>query len=662
MSQHLSEICALLVRHLICKTLLEHDRLQLRHLVRIAGISPRHTKHGLAVLINHRLVSFHPPGPVDETYYEADKLQIYNLVRLGRSSELVYNRYGAPAADILQVSQCFGLATASQLVDEAKNSTQANQSEGADLGNDCRTSLAPSVDDFQTQVKQLCERHFLEAVTDLSFMSAVDLDLAAADWVRIHDARFAKGTSGPKKSSDFRDAVEAKKLKLKRGVESLESPSPSEDASALAGERDSPEEEDKPRKRRKTSKEAIAVADHREENARPVEKHRDSRPDAKVSGSSSAKVDCLKNSTSASSSPEEGMAYLHVNNLRVAQALRSNLLAEFAKRRLGEMVGWVYGALLQVLEEASVGDPSLIKDDVREFQNATADTSQVVGALDCTITNAILNDIEARDEFARKESLKVEDDAEHEHPKTQGPSKSSKHHKKQPINGLRSNKHRPEEKNEILRKAVNTQLHILADDPHEFVNYDKHFQKWSVDQKRLIDIMIQLEIERTINARFGPTATRMTRILHEKGNLEEKQIGQFGLVQQKELRTVLATMQEAGFVDVQEVPRDNARQPSRNIYLWTYDQGRTCSIVLERVYKTMSRLLQRYNYEQEIVTSAREKRQRTYIPERQESVLEPYEEAALAAWDAKEEKTLLQLSRLDELVLLFRDCADPGDL
>ena len=232
--------------------------------------------------------------------------------------------------------------------------------------------------------------------------------------------------------------------------------------------------------------------------------------------------------------------------------------------------------------------------------------------------------------------------------------------KPQPINGMHTQHVRTEAGNQILlQESVILHLEILVHDPQEFVHYDKHFKKYSVDHRRLIRVLIQHELERTINARFGPTATRMVRILYDKGKLEEKQIGQFGLVQQKELRAVLASMQEAGFIDVQEIPRDNSRQPSRSIYLWDYNHDRTRTLILERIYKTMSRLLQRLEHEKRNYENVLEKSERSDIKDRKDELLSEAEKDALATLEFKEEKLLLQLSRLDELVILFRDCIEP---
>jgi len=114
-------------------------------------------------------------------------------------------------------------------------------------------------------------------------------------------------------------------------------------------------------------------------------------------------------------------------------------------------------------------------------------------------------------------------------------------------------------------------------------------------------------------------------------------------------------MQEAGYVDTQEIPRDNSRQPSRTIYLWFYDQDRMRKLVLNDVYKAMSRLLQRIKVERERVHTVIEKAERLDVRGHEDKYLTKVEREALWAWRECEEKLLVQLSRQDDLVALLRD-------
>ena len=351
--------------------------------------------------------------------------------------------------------------------------------------------------------------------------------------------------------------------------------------------------------------------------------------------------------------------FLSIYHQRLILAHRSEILSRFAARRLSETASQVFNVVLRLLECETRKSTTTANGEEDAYLNIVASTSQIVDGLDDSTTATLLKASDVKDDHTNREEDKIED-ANVTARGTPKPLIPSAKLTKQPPNGIHEHKRRQDvTKREVLRQAVTAQLQILACDPLKFVHYDKHLKTVSVNHQRLMRNMMQFELERTINARFGPTAARMTRVLYDKGKLEEKQVGQLGLVQQKELRKMLALMQESGYMDVQEVPRDNSRQPSRNIYLWSYDQDHCRSVVLERVYKTMCRLLQRYEHEKMGVSSVLDKAQRTDVQGHEEEFLSKTEQAALRAWESKEEKLLVQLARLDELVMLFKDCLDP---
>lgn len=205
--------------------------------------------------------------------------------------------------------------------------------------------------------------------------------------------------------------------------------------------------------------------------------------------------------------------------------------------------------------------------------------------------------------------------------------------------------------------VVNQHLKLLAQDPHAFVRQTagRGQGEWTVDFELLAKDLIQFELEALLTARFGGNATRVVRILQKKGKLDEKQVGQFGLIRTKELRALLTAMQEAGYVDTQEVPRDTTRQPSRTIYLWLFDSNRCRQLVLNDIYKAMARLLQRIRVERNKMRGVLEKAERTDVVGHETEYLSKPELEALEAWRATEEKLLVQLDRQDDLVALFRD-------
>ena len=208
-------------------------------------------------------------------------------------------------------------------------------------------------------------------------------------------------------------------------------------------------------------------------------------------------------------------------------------------------------------------------------------------------------------------------------------------------------------------RTLDTRDHfrILAQKPHCFVRQVKgrRYGEWTVDFRRLVNRHKQTELENIILMKFGDIALRLMRILSEKGKLDERQISNLALIRPKESRATLSMMHEAGFLELQEVPRDVAHQPTRTIYLWFFDADRCTKMVLENIYKMMARLLQRIMSERQDIRPLLDKAERTDVVGHEERYLTLQERKSLQAWRNKEEKLLGQIMRLDRQVELLRD-------
>lgn len=178
---------------------------------------------------------------------------------------------------------------------------------------------------------------------------------------------------------------------------------------------------------------------------------------------------------------------------------------------------------------------------------------------------------------------------------------------------------------------------------------------WTVEFRHLARKLRHLELERIVESRYGDVALRVVRILRAKGKLDEKRLQEISLLPFKDLRQVLGLMQTAGFVDLQEVPRDALRQPSRTIYLWFYDPDRICSTILEDTYKSMSRCMQRLNFERSRLKDFLEKTERSDVKGNEDRYLTESEMQTLQQWRAKEALLLGEVARLDDMVAVMRD-------
>ncbi|GMG34558.1 unnamed protein product [Aspergillus oryzae] len=204
---------------------------------------------------------------------------------------------------------------------------------------------------------------------------------------------------------------------------------------------------------------------------------------------------------------------------------------------------------------------------------------------------------------------------------------------------------------------VDQHLCLLAQPPYSLTSKRmvSGLITWTVEFRHLARKLRHLELERIIEARYGDVALRVVRVLHDKGKLDEKRLQEISLLPFKDLRQVLASMQTGGFVDLQEVPRDALRQPSKTIFLWFYDPDRVGNSVLEDTYKAMSRCLQRLRFERSRLKEFLEKTERSDVKGNEERYLSEAELTLLGQWRAKEALLLGEVARLDEIVAVIRD-------
>jgi DNA-directed RNA polymerase III subunit RPC3 len=204
---------------------------------------------------------------------------------------------------------------------------------------------------------------------------------------------------------------------------------------------------------------------------------------------------------------------------------------------------------------------------------------------------------------------------------------------------------------------VDQHLQLLAQPPYKLCT--RHSQgtvpNWIVEFRRLARELRHLEIERIVGIKFGRIALRLIRILLARGKIDEKRLQELSLVSQKDLRQILAQMQESGYVDLQEIPKDAQRMPSRTVFLWVYDPDRVGRNLLHDTYKAMSRCLQRLRFERSRLKDFLDKTERLDLRENLDKYLSDAEKKALHEWREKEALILGEVFRLDDLVAVLRD-------
>jgi DNA-directed RNA polymerase III subunit RPC3 len=203
------------------------------------------------------------------------------------------------------------------------------------------------------------------------------------------------------------------------------------------------------------------------------------------------------------------------------------------------------------------------------------------------------------------------------------------------------------------KEHIKDHLRLLAQDDAGFLRLCGQGE-WTVDFEWLADFSRDVEVNSYIRENFGSEGHRIVKILRKFGKLEDKGLPHLALMTPKNLRTTLARMQMAGMVDIQAVPRDAGHTNARTIFLWHFDVERITEILLDKVYKAMSRHLQRLEIERRKASGIISLSQRADVVAGK-SALNAYQMGLLTEYRQLEAKFTIQLMRLDGLVGIFRD-------
>lgn len=197
-------------------------------------------------------------------------------------------------------------------------------------------------------------------------------------------------------------------------------------------------------------------------------------------------------------------------------------------------------------------------------------------------------------------------------------------------------------------------LLVLAESKQHFVRHCGQ-NEWTVDFGNLIQQLRYVELDTMIEDTFGRHGLRLTRILREKGKLDDKTLPAIALMRKPDVHVKMAEMEMAGFLEVQEVPRDNNRAANRTMFFWFFDEARTLKRVLDNSYKSMVRCLERLEVERYKKRAVLSLSERKDVQGKEEEMLrgDVYDEY-LEFLDI-EKKLLSQVSRLDDLVSVFQD-------
>ncbi|RWA09934.1 hypothetical protein EKO27_g5154 [Xylaria grammica] len=669
----------------IVATLLARGRSNVRDLALHTSLNPKQVRHGLALVIQHNLVFYQTDHETAATTYEANPQASYHLVRIGKILDVIDRKYGIMARNLVNDLLMLGHVEIAELVryhrlkhgppkvkingeqnhnhdhdhDPDDDFDNDNDLENGDLddsfnddthyvnGNGTAHGTADDAMPIQANevydtLAQLIAAGVVESVSVTMFQSPQDLKASVEQECM---KEFPNGIRGAKVMTEFDTMVKSQIKAI--GVE------------------------------RATMKRKL------QENAL-YEPSNIKRRKLANGGMSNG----FAGDSGGSILRDEPNMVVRLNLDKCLVELRNQKLTEHAEDFVGETTAQVFAGLLASLckkvyrcqhdqytimteeeEETYFTGVRVTSEEIFDHLSPGVDVSTGIGA-------ASEEDIDIR--FAEKirkyppqiqgshiqgtldegDEILGSDDEDYD--------RSGEHLKGTHVNGHRGSiaqngtkmggDYSGESQSSRAEQMRHMRQHllILTETKQQFVRHCGQ-NEWTVDFGPLIQQLRYVELDTMIEDNFGRQGLRLTRILREKGKLDDKTLPAMALMRKPDVHVKMAEMEMAGFLEVQEVPRDNNRAANRTMFFWFFDEARTIKRVLDNAYKSMVRCLERLEverYNKRAILSLADRRD---VQGKEEEMLRGDVYNEYLEFIEIEKKLLSQVSRLDDLVSVFQD-------
>jgi hypothetical protein len=127
------------------------------------------------------------------------------------------------------------------------------------------------------------------------------------------------------------------------------------------------------------------------------------------------------------------------------------------------------------------------------------------------------------------------------------------------------------------------------------------------------------------------------------------------MVTEDSARTACQLLQQAGWIEIIELPRTARREVTKSLWLWSYDVLKARQKCLADCYFSMSRLFIHLQKKRQDIEPAINKSERTDVQGNEDKFLSKEEKAALAKFARQTDLVTRQMIRMDELVAVMRD-------
>ncbi|TDZ34736.1 DNA-directed RNA polymerase III subunit RPC3 [Colletotrichum spinosum] len=619
---------------------LHKGRSTIAQLVQTTGLNPRQLRHGLGVLVQQGLVYHESDSNNTIGTYEANPDGCYNTIRIGKIIEMVGIEYGDDEKDVVQTIIQLGHARVSDLTQafEARNGTaNGSYTNGHTNGNSFKSNTnghdSHSSFDLHATLNRLVVAEIIDQVGPKTFRNPEDVYREIEDEV-------TKTTPGEKTTTRNKELLqqevskrlreardESKKLKRQLG------------RSAIF-----------PTKRRKLANgDSKRQASEWEDDVPRLEPH----------------------------------VVLRVNIEKCLVEIRNQSLAQYAADACGEITGQVYHTALRLLTQQSPRcklDSRMDLDDgegPNPNKQTTVTTLEILDHLDDFVDVSVGVGKATADQIDYQSAEKIRtapgeamydsDDSFDEAPQaSRAPARGQMNGARMVQSddsgdegdGSRETRVKFEEAAGGNRlDQLRQHLLLLAESRQGFLRHcgSQGRGQWTVDFKPLIDGLKETEMDAVIEQSFGRHGLRLTRILRDKGKLDEKMLPSTALMKKQDIQGKMLAMQMAGVVDVQEVPKDASRTATRTMFFWFFDVERTESQLVDDYYKAMLRCLQNldvHRYRERNILSFVERHD---VKGKEEEVMTAEHYNKYNDYLELQSKLLGQVMRLDDLISVFRD-------
>lgn len=680
--------------------LLARGRSNVRDLVLHTSLNPKQVRHGLALVLQHNLVFYHTDHETSTTTYEANPQASYHLVRIGKILDVIERRYGNIAKNLVNDILMLGHVEIAELVryhklKHGRKKATTNGDQNGDAHHDHNRehsqelengniddsidngshylngngAVNGAADDAQTvqadeiydTMAQLIAAGVVEVVSPTMFQSPQDLKASVEQECA---KEFPNGIRGGKATTEFDTmvrsqikAIGAERVTMKRKLQESAMFEPSN------------------MKRRKLANGGMSNG-------------------FAGDGGGSILHDEVSNMAdfylafAILTSPRQPNIVVRLNFDKCLVELRSQKLIDHAQDFVGETTAQVFAALLASLckkvyrcqhdqhtimteeeEETYFTGVRVSTEEIFDYLCPSVDVSTGIGT-------AAEEDIDIR--FAEKirkyppqiqgsrlqgaldegDEILGSDDEDYDRSGERAPTAHiNGHHSAAARNGTKiPGEFSVEGQSSRTEQIWQMRQHllILAESKQQFVRHCGQ-NEWTVDFGPLIQQLRYAELDTMIEDSFGRQGLRLTRILREKGKLDDKTLPAMALMRKPDVHVKMAEMEMAGFLEVQEVPRDNNRAANRTMFFWFFDEARTLKRVLDNAYKSMVRCLERLEVERYKKKGVLSVTDRKDVQGKEEDMLRNDVYNEYLEFLDTEKKLLSQVSKLDDLISVFQD-------